>query len=82
MRSVLTILIFLALLGCVLLYNMGRLPTLNGADGAYGSWFYSMNHGSPPVVEKFIEDKPCSTDLDCGSGTCSMFGMCSSGLSF
>ena len=123
MRSVLTILILLVLVGVVLLYKMGRsLPTFEGfrgGGGGYGSGGHgsgghgSRGHGSAhgggygrgvdygsggwygvlsyfgynlaneePVVEvEDIEERPCSTDLDCPTGHCSMFGMCTNGLS-
>jgi hypothetical protein len=69
MRSVLTILIFLALLGCVLLYSMGRLDR-----------FYK--NSTHPEEEVPVDDRPCVTDLDCGTGICSLSGMCRSALYF
>ena len=123
MRSVLTILILLVLLGIVLLYKMGRsLPTFEGfrGGGGGGGGGHSGGHGSghghrggygrgvdygsggwgwgwygylpypyfgyilaneEPVEETNIEERPCSTDLDCPTGHCSMFGMCTNGLS-
>jgi len=128
MRSILTILILLVLLGVVLLYKMGRsLPTFEGfrgggGGGGHGSSGHgsgghgSSGHGSSghgggygrrsvdygwgwygylpypyfgyllaneqPIVEvEDIEERPCSTDLDCPTGHCSMFGMCTNGLS-
>jgi hypothetical protein len=133
MRSVLTILILLVLLGIVLLYKMGRsLPTFEGFRGGGGggghgsSGHGSSGHGSgghgssghghrggygrgvdygsggwgwgwygylpypyfgyiianeEPVEETDIEERPCYTDLDCPTGHCSMFGICTNGLS-
>ena len=117
MRSVLTILILLVLLGLVLSYKMGRpFPTFEGfrgGGGGHGSGGHGSGHGSgghggygrgvdygsgglygvlsyfgynlaneEPVVEvEDIEERPCSTDLDCPTGHCSMFGMCTNGLS-
>jgi hypothetical protein len=90
MRSVLTILILLVVLGLILLYKMGRpFPTFEGfGGGGYGSgvgilsYFGYLVANEQPIVEvEDIEEQPCSTDLDCPTGHCSMFGMCTNGLS-
>ena len=103
MRSVLTILILLVLLGLVLLYKMGRpFPTFEGfrgsgghrgghgyGGGGYGwGWYgflpyygYLVANEQPIIEVEDIEERPCSTDLDCPTGHCSMFGMCTNGLS-
>lgn len=112
MRSVLTILILLVLLGLVLLHKMDRpLPTFEGfrggggGGGGHGSGYRAGGYGrgvdygsgglygvlsyfgynqanEEPVVEaEDIEEHPCATDLDCPTGHCSMFGMCTNGLS-
>jgi len=109
MRSVLTILLFLIVLGAVLLYTTkrsrreGRIDSAHG-DQAYGrgwengggtgggwrwGWFGFVPYPSYTyeVVEESEEiqevpvDQPCSTDLDCTTGHCSMFGICTNGLS-
>jgi hypothetical protein len=96
MRSALTVILLLALLGGILLYRLG---TDRQSDGFYGnqvsgigrggsdygfwSWLYPfadiVEEANP--VEKPIEDTPCSTDFDCKTGHCGMFGMCTNGLS-
>jgi hypothetical protein len=97
MRSVLTILILLVVLGLILLYKMGRpFPTFEGFGGSRGlgqgggygsgigilSYFgYNLANEEPIVEAEDIEERPCSTDLDCPTGHCSMFGMCTNGLS-
>jgi len=79
MRSVLTILILLILIGFVLLYMMGRIPTLESFRG-YGDWqgslfsTMSLKAEEPEAVD--VEEQPCYTDFDCPSGHCGASGMC------
>lgn len=109
MRSVLTILLFLIILGAILLYTLkskqpGEIEEENqGHSQAYGrgwengggkgggwrwkwygilpcpSYTYEVQEEPEEVVQPV--DSPCSTDLDCPTGHCSMFGICTNGLS-
>ena len=90
MRSVVTMVLFLALLGGILLYSRGACAQLDGFSGSggsdYGFWNWSRFSTAPVVKEEkpaelLIEDTPCSTDFDCKIGHCGMFGMCTTGLS-
>jgi hypothetical protein len=85
MRSVLTILLLLILIGFILLYIMGRIPTLESFRGSegYGGWwgFSATSHVTEEPEAIVIKEQPCSTDFDCSSGHCGMFGMCTNGLS-
>ena len=89
MRSVVTMVLFLALLGGILLYSRRACAQLDGFSGSgrsdYGFWNWSLFPTAPVVKEKpaelLIEDTPCSTDFDCKIGHCGMFGMCTTGLS-
>jgi hypothetical protein len=113
MRSVLTILLFLILLGAVLLYKRisqqtdgfrgggggghgggghgyGRGWESGGGVGGGWNWdwygvvpypFYTSERREEPQVVIQHVDSPCSTDLDCPTGHCSMFGICTNGLS-
>ena len=107
MRSVLTILLFLIVLGAVLIYTR-QLYSVDGFRGdggaheggqAYGRgwengggkgggwrWYGVLPYYTYEVQEEPKEvvqhvDSPCSTDLDCPTGHCSMFGICTNGLS-
>ena len=104
MRSVLTILILLIVVGCIVLY------TTKGVDGFRGGGDRGWEHGGvneedneqdnqqvvnegfgfgpyvygPAAQEAAIREMvehPCSTDLDCPVGHCSMFGLCTNSLS-
>jgi hypothetical protein len=107
MRSVLTVIIFIILLGLVLLYKMTEsgkiLDGFRGSSGSnaghssdegsgravgYGqeksSYFPFFGYTAPelPAEEaNNMENQPCSTDLHCATGHCSMFGFCTNGLS-
>jgi hypothetical protein len=72
MRSVLTILILLIVVGCVVLY------TTKGMDGFQGE---SLGPAAQEAAIKEMVEHPCSTDLDCPTGHCSMFGLCTNSLS-
>jgi hypothetical protein len=81
--------LFLALLGVILLYRLGNCTQVAGfyGGGSGGSDYGFFNWSLSPVVAKeepaelLIEDTPCSTDFDCKTGHCGMFGMCTTGLS-
>ena len=89
MRSAVTMVLFLALLGVILLYRLGTCGQVAGfyGGGSGGSDYGFFNWSWSPVVAKeeppelLIEDTPCSTDFDCKTGHCGMFGMCTNGLS-
>jgi hypothetical protein len=101
MRSAVTMVLFLALLGAILLYSRRACAQLDGFRGEgeegkgvrygsggsdYGFWNWSWLPVAQFVKEEkpaelLIEDTPCSTDFDCKTGHCGMFGMCTNGLS-
>jgi hypothetical protein len=91
MRSVLTILLLLILIGFILLYMTGRIPTLETfrgsgggghGRGGYGesSWWSVLSPATYLVAEEpdvaLIGELPCYTDFDCPSGHCGASGMC------
>ena len=85
MRSAITILLLLIPIGFILLYMMGRIPTLEsfrGSEGYGGGWGFSgtsLDSEEPEAV--VMKEQPCSTDFDCPSGHCGASGMCTNGLS-
>ena len=82
MRSVLTILLLLILIGFILLYMMGRVPTLETfrGSGIYGANGYRRQDGVEESDAASINELSCYTDLDCPSGHCGVGGICTNGL--
>jgi len=43
---------------------------------------YDVLEEQSSIKERFVDvEQPCSTDLDCQTGHCSMFGICTNGFS-
>ena len=95
MRSVLTLLLLLIPIGFILLYTLGRIPTLEtfrgggeehrdrnyGASWDWMNWIFPATYTKEEPEDIVIKEQPCYTDFDCQSGHCGMFGMCTNGLS-
>ena len=82
MRSVLTILLLLILIGFILLYMKGRVPTLETfrGSGIYGGNEYRRQDGVEESDAASINEQSCYTDFDCPSGHCGVGGLCTNGL--
>jgi hypothetical protein len=61
----------------------GSDTTRNLSYGWLGFLPFVSTLSETPIEEEDddIENQPCSTDLQCSTGHCSMFGMCTNGLS-
>jgi hypothetical protein len=82
MRSVLTILLLLIPIGFILLYTLGRVPTLETfrGSGGYGATGYRRQGGVEESDAVSTNEQSCYTDFDCPSGHCGVGGLCTNGL--